>query len=242
MYDTPTKWTPHYLMTLPQASNVKVTAHVITEMGGKLDFVKRNFQLRNMLFSELVGRASNDIAWSTKNCLLAQGERFYLRSVGTWDPRREKAHLPDLFPELHSDFPLPLDLLPESSYFSSILRVSSGGIQLWPHYDVMDNILIQISGTKRVLLWPPSEAKNLRLHGSSSCVTDIESDHVDSLGCWEHASKKCAFPKENCFECYLAGALHISFKVSMFEDLIRTIITESELKCCGSISNHRTAY
>ncbi len=31
------------------------------------------------------------------------------------------------------------------------------GLQLWTHFDVMDNLLCQVKGTKRVRLWPPLE-------------------------------------------------------------------------------------
>ena len=41
--------------------------------------------------------------------------------------------------------------------FSSALRVSSAGVQLWTHYDVMDNVLCNVVGRKRILLWPPAQ-------------------------------------------------------------------------------------
>jgi len=37
----------------------------------------------------------------------------------------------------------------------------AGGLQLWTHFDVMDNLLCQIRGTKRVRLWPPLEVRTL---------------------------------------------------------------------------------
>ncbi len=42
------------------------------------------------------------------------------------------------------------------------------GLQLWPHYDIVDNLLMQIVGTKRVILWPPSEEASLYTNGGSS--------------------------------------------------------------------------
>lgn len=35
-------------------------------------------------------------------------------------------------------------LFDESALFSSVLRVSSPGLRLWTHYDVMDNVLMQV--------------------------------------------------------------------------------------------------
>lgn len=38
----------------------------------------------------------------------------------------------------------PLRVLPPGSHFSSVLRVTSAGLSLWTHYDVMDNVLVQL--------------------------------------------------------------------------------------------------
>ena len=100
------------------------------------------------------------------------GERYYLRSVGL-DPRKDAADFPSLFPDLA----LECRLLPSSgggggggegsegrgaglvdaaAYHSSVLRLASDDTQLWTHFDVMDNALAQLTGQKRVVLWPPS--------------------------------------------------------------------------------------
>lgn len=106
--------------------------------------------------------------------------RYYLRSVGK-DPRKHPSDLAAAFPHLAADMALPDALLPPGSVFSTVLRIGSGalcamlsctfhyitnhmptgGLQLWPHYDVVDNLLMQIRGTKRVIMWPPSEEGNL---------------------------------------------------------------------------------
>lgn len=41
--------------------------------------------------------------------------------------------------------------------FSSALRVSTRGMQLWTHYDIMDNLLCNVVGRKRVVMWPPEQ-------------------------------------------------------------------------------------
>ena len=45
----------------------------------------------------------------------------------------------------------------QEQLFSTALRVSSTGSQLWTHYDVMDNVLCNIVGRKQVVLWPPHQ-------------------------------------------------------------------------------------
>lgn len=61
------------------------------------------------------------------------------------------------FPELASEFVLPtqLDVIRQNMH-SSVLRVS-GPVTMWLHYDVMANILCQINGSKRLILYPPSD-------------------------------------------------------------------------------------
>ena len=49
--------------------------------------------------------------------------------------------------------------------FSSVLRISSGGVRIWTHYDVTDNVYCQIIGRKSAVLWPPSQANNMYLQG-----------------------------------------------------------------------------
>ncbi len=61
-----------------------------------------------------------------------------------------------------------------ASYFSSAFRISSSDCQMWTHYDIMDNILCEITGRKRIVMWPPSQVDHLYLSGSSSHVLDID--------------------------------------------------------------------
>lgn len=69
-------------------------------------------------------------------------ERYYLRSLGA-NPRKEAAHMGATFPQLAADVRIP-DLFPHDALFSTVLRISSPGLRLWTHYDVMDNLLIQV--------------------------------------------------------------------------------------------------
>lgn len=108
-----------------------------------------------------------------------------------------------MFPDLAAELPLPLHLIPEGSYFSSVLRVSSAQLHLWPHYDVMDNVLMQITGTKRVVLYPPTEAESLCLHGSSSCVVDVDTDAPAPASCPLHEPGSFNPARGKTFECIL---------------------------------------
>ena len=116
-------------------------------------------------------------AWATAAefpPLLAEGERYYLRSVGL-DPRKQPADFPSLFPDLAAEchlLPRGINrtaedaaqtgategadgaggctqrpqLLDASSYHSSVLRLASDGTQLWAHFDTLDNALAQVTG------------------------------------------------------------------------------------------------
>ncbi|AWP12714.1 putative tRNA wybutosine-synthesizing protein 5 [Scophthalmus maximus] len=77
---------------------------------------------------------------------LCEDESYYLRSLGE-DVRK---------------------------FFSSVFRISSCGLQLWTHYDVMDNLLAQVTGRKRVVLYSPQDALHLYLSGDKSEVLDID--------------------------------------------------------------------
>lgn len=64
-----------------------------------------------------------------------QEEVYYLRSLGSGDPRKSVADFATDYPTLASDLNLPF-LFARHKYFSSVLRVGSAGVQLWTHYDV----------------------------------------------------------------------------------------------------------
>ncbi|GAX76414.1 hypothetical protein CEUSTIGMA_g3859.t1 [Chlamydomonas eustigma] len=196
------KWTPEYLADLPSSSTTQVSVHVTHESSGCLDFVNKNFSFKNMTLKELVqavnkadvsskadsnsdqlgshnrdskpgGSAASASASQTAASQNTTCTKYYLRSVGV-NPRKEPAHLHASFPDLAQDIQLPVSLLPpDMTLFSSVLRVGSPGLRLWTHYDVMDTVLMQIRGTKQVLLWPPSDYDNLYMEGSSSPIIGV---------------------------------------------------------------------
>jgi tRNA wybutosine-synthesizing protein 5 len=117
---------------------------------------------------------------------------YYLRSIGS-NPRKEPSHLASTFPQMADDISLPSLLasfiasttneegsladqwvfmedkdfkscfLGMDAYFSSILRISTPGLHLWTHYDVMDNFLMQPLGSKFITLFSPKNISHLNV-------------------------------------------------------------------------------
>ena len=52
--------------------------------------------------------------------------------------------------------------------YSTVLRMGSPCIRVWIHYDVCDNVLCQVSGRKRVMMWRPERAVQLGIDARSS--------------------------------------------------------------------------
>ena len=195
------KWTAEYLKRTECASplvSVHVCAAPTVDLAGhRPPNTPRNFVFKSMPFEEAVERchaasptddANDDSSAAAHAPLLSDGERYYLRSVGL-DPRREAADFPKLFPQLATECSLlphtsgdeDEPLLDRASYHSSVLRLASHDTQLWTHFDVMDNLLAQLTGSKRVVMWPPNEDENLYVEGSSSRVADIDAWNDDDF-------------------------------------------------------------
>jgi tRNA wybutosine-synthesizing protein 5 len=165
------KWTPEYLSKA--VGNKPVKIHV--SESGQMNFLTKNFAYKTLAFDQVIKRAAEDCH---DEYFISKKEVYYLRSLGN-DPRgRDVADFALHFPELHQDLKLP-NFLEPSTVFSSVFRVASAGVQLWTHYDVMDNLLIQISGRKRAVLYSPEDLPNLYLDGDKSQVVDI--DNPDEL-------------------------------------------------------------
>eukprot|EP01138_Halocafeteria_seosinensis_P007657 gb/GECG01007825.1/.p1 GENE.gb/GECG01007825.1/~~gb/GECG01007825.1/.p1 ORF type:complete len:1688 (+),score=172.13 gb/GECG01007825.1/:1-5064(+) len=151
-----------------KSGETRVSAHV--SANARMDFTDKNFCFQNMTFQELLQRCEN-----TKQ----DTGSIYLRAVGD-NPRRTRAHFWKDFPDLSRSLPFQKLkwLVPSGAYFSSVFRVASPGMTLWTHYDVMDNVLVQLHGKKRVILFPPSVSDCLYLKGSSSKV--LNWDFIDT--------------------------------------------------------------
>ncbi|XP_067458996.1 tRNA wybutosine-synthesizing protein 5 [Thunnus thynnus] len=160
------KWTVEYLGQ--KGGNKEVKIHVSTVP--QMNFLHKNFVYKTLPFNEFVKRASEK---KHSDFFLCEDESYYLRSLGE-DVRKEPADLSKQFPDLAEDFHTPHFFDPDQ-FFSSVFRISSCGLQLWTHYDVMDNLLAQVTGMKRVALYSPQDALHLYLSGDKSEVLDIDS-------------------------------------------------------------------
>ncbi|XP_021053648.1 tRNA wybutosine-synthesizing protein 5 isoform X1 [Mus pahari] len=179
------KWTVDYLSQVGGTKEVKIHVAAVAQM----DFISKNFVYRTLPFNKLVQRAAEE---THKEFFISEDEKYYLRSLGE-DPRKDVADIRQQFPSLGEDITFPM-FFREEQFFSSVFRISSPGLQLWTHYDVMDNFLIQVTGKKRITLFNPRDAQYLYLSGSKSEVLNIDSPDLD---------KYPLFPKARRYECSL---------------------------------------
>jgi len=175
------KWaSPEYIKAKADDSPVKI--HVTSDPL-RMDFKAKNFKYATCGLHELIDKASgsggakaDDEASSSGGEGTNQKSYYYLRSTTEDIRSKEPVLFHRDFPGLSGDFRLPPDLFfdPDRT-FSSVFRVSSGGVRVWTHYDVMDNVYVQVVGRKRAVLWPPDQALNLYLDGGDkSRVIDLD--------------------------------------------------------------------
>ncbi|KAL2147916.1 hypothetical protein VTI28DRAFT_3394 [Corynascus sepedonium] len=151
-------WTLEYLVD-KIGPDRKVVIHEAATKA--MDFTTKNFRYVTTEFGAFARKVE-------------QGERVYLRALSYEKPSEKPAMLADDFPELAADFQLPPELsLVDENVFSSVLRLS-GPVNMWLHYDVMANVYCQIGGSKRLLLFPPSDVGHLSFApGASSSSIDV---------------------------------------------------------------------
>jgi len=116
-----------------------------------LNFVAKNFTYECLSFRDCLARMNDP----------NETDYWYYRAL---DFRRKAVHLD---PQLAEDVRFPT--MPcGAEVHSTVLRLASPRAQVWLHYDVLDNILCQVLGRKRVLLFEPKWAGHCYLDGSSS--------------------------------------------------------------------------
>ena len=169
------KWTTQYLKrTIGEDRILQVHECANKQMA----FQSKNFRIKEMRCGDFIDS-------------IVGGHLAYFRAVGMQD-KRAPAKLRRDFPNLDSDFLFyeALNVL-DSGVHSSVLRIS-GKVNMWLHYDVshgtltvgtqlmltfpqvMPNVLFQIRGSKRVILFPPSDAAKLEIPaGASSSNLDV---------------------------------------------------------------------
>ncbi|XP_030913110.1 tRNA wybutosine-synthesizing protein 5 isoform X2 [Geospiza fortis] len=138
-----------------------------------------------------------------------EDEKYYLRSVGE-DVRKDIADIRKQFPILAEDVHIP-EYFEKEQFFSSVFRISSAGLQLWTHYDVMDNFLIQVTGRKRVVLYSPRDAPYLYLSGTKSEVLDVDNPDME---------KYPLFVKAKRYECVLEAGDVLFIPALWFHNVI----------------------
>ncbi|KAK1998871.1 leucine carboxyl methyltransferase [Colletotrichum falcatum] len=151
-------WSAEYLIN-SVGSDRKVSVHECTTE--KMDFNAKNFRYVTMDFGDFIRQVQD-------------GKRLYLRALSRDEPSSLPTQLADDYPSLVKDFALPhqLDFVDKNS-FSSVLRIS-GPVNMWLHYDVMANVYAQVGGSKRLILFPPSDVSYLSFApGASSSSVDV---------------------------------------------------------------------
>ncbi|KAK2197022.1 bifunctional tRNA wybutosine-synthesizing protein 5/Cupin-like domain 8/JmjC domain [Babesia duncani] len=161
-------WTPDVLVS--KLGDCRVSVHVAKE--SNLNFINRNFQYEYMTISELLYRIK--ASQQSINAATDGVEYFYYRALGQ-RPRKDPATLSAVHPFLQETFSLPpaitdLTLGDDALYdiHSTVFRISQSGVELWTHYDALDNFLVQIRGSKRIILFPPTELHKLAITDTSS--------------------------------------------------------------------------
>ena len=151
-------WTNEYLKEALGPDRQVIVHASKTE---KMDFQTKNFSYETRDFAAFIDSA-------------ASGEKVYLRSLSKDSPSEKPAKLAEDFPEIAQDFQLPEELAyVVANAHSTPLRIS-GPVTMWLHYDVMANVLCQIRGGKRVMLFPPSDVSHLGFDaGASSSSIDV---------------------------------------------------------------------
>ncbi|XP_041433025.1 tRNA wybutosine-synthesizing protein 5 isoform X3 [Xenopus laevis] len=183
--DCSTKWTVDYMSKTGGSKEVKIHVSEVPQM----DFIRKNFLYRTLPFDTFVKRAAKE---KHTEFFISENEKYYLRSLGE-DPRKDIADISKQFPQLATDIHVP-EFFEKDQFFSSVFRISSPGLQLWTHYDVMDNLLIQVTGKKRVVLYSPRDAPYLYLSGDKSEVLDVDNPDLVKYPLFSHARR---------YECYL---------------------------------------
>ncbi|KAK1597786.1 leucine carboxyl methyltransferase [Colletotrichum navitas] len=151
-------WSAEYLIN-SVGPDRKVSVHESTTE--KMDFTAKNFRYVTQSFGEFIRQAQD-------------GKRLYLRALSREEPSSLPTQLADDYPSLAKDFALPPQLgFVDKNSFSSVLRIS-GPVNIWLHYDVMANVYVQVSGSKRLILFPPSDVSYLSFApGASSSGVDV---------------------------------------------------------------------
>lgn len=151
------KWSMAYLTEAVGAARPVI---VHRPQATDMNFQKKNFDYVKMNFGEFLRR-------------IGGGEQLYLRSVSSDKPFQVPSRFSHDFPGLAEDFVLPSPLgFANEQCHSSVLRVSN--TTMWLHYDTRANIFCSIRGSRKLILYPPSDVARLGFPpGASTSYLDI---------------------------------------------------------------------
>ncbi|CUG89622.1 Hypothetical protein, putative [Bodo saltans] len=175
---------PASIISEESAQLPSIAVHVSKLPQPNFDFVRKNFVFRHVSIREmLVHCFSDEKGTNNKQSTTESDDRdkefWYFRSVGK-NMKTDRSDFWSDFPLLAKDVILPSgpehlgwDIVKRNLH-QSCLRINQAHMQLWTHYDTMDNVLLQMVGVKRVVLFPPEQHGNLYMKGSSSRVTNMD--------------------------------------------------------------------
>ncbi|KAI0181862.1 LCM-domain-containing protein [Hypoxylon sp. FL1284] len=154
-------WSSDYIVG-QLGPNREVVVHEANS--SKMDFNSKNFAYVTKNFEDMMKEIEN-------------GHKLYLRALSDDRPSDQPANMKVDFPQLSGDFQLPDELsFVTENEFSSVLRIT-GPVNMWLHYDVMANVYCQIVGSKRFILFPPTDVDRLLFApGASSSSIDVFSE------------------------------------------------------------------
>ncbi|OQV06893.1 Galactose oxidase, central domain-containing protein isoform 1 [Cladophialophora immunda] len=153
-------WTAAYLLS-KIAPSKSIVVH--SASGRTMNFQRKDFAYKTTSFLEFINQLESD-----------PNAHMYLRSISSTNPTTLPADLSTDWPELAPDFHVPHALsFVKNNQHSSPLRISAN-VNMWLHYDVMANVLFQIRGTRKLVLFPPGDLKHLNFPpGSTTSSIDI---------------------------------------------------------------------
>ncbi|PBP23270.1 leucine carboxyl methyltransferase [Diplocarpon rosae] len=153
-----TTWTREYLKEKVGSDREVIVHEARTE---HMDFKSKNFAYVTRRLGSFLDQ-------------IESGEKLYLRTLSSDRPSEQPADIKNDFPSIANDFRLPPELsFVTANAHSSPLRIS-GPVNMWLHYDVMANVYCQVRGSKKMILFPPSDVKHLSFEpGSSSSHINV---------------------------------------------------------------------
>lgn len=147
------KWSLPYLKEAIAGDRIVV---VHDSLKPRMNFQLRDFTYKSMPWPQFLEKLSD------------RGTHLYLRTLAADNPSSTPANIWTDFPEIGKDFMIPAPLADmKGSIHSAPLRLSSD-INMWLHYDVMANVLFQIRGLKRMVLFPPEDIIKLQFPAGST--------------------------------------------------------------------------